>query len=357
MPMILDVAVGLAIAIVGFLFKPTPFASFISVVYVTSTIAPGLILTGYARKVSLGYIPKIRNILLNSLIAIFITLLTTLFFIILLKRSGEDFRIILTVVSFFSIASVCQSLNIIWYYAYKNKSDYLKVKLFSSFIRGLGILSSILYKEISYILISLSFTQITDAFYGIQNLKKSKVNKKVIYGEKKSTYVIFGLSIAISRSILSMIKVMIEQLVGSFLPVLLLFEQVFSGISGLYERYLLDFKKIPSNIKNFKYVWIFFVVSYYLAYHIKYSNILNYQLLLALMASLSILPTYYTYSLMRSHGLIEVAKVSIITSFIILALCFINFYKFHIVEFYGILYMLTPILLFIFLTNRKKVSG
>lgn len=354
MPMILDIVIGLAIAIVGFLFKPTLFASFISVVYVTSTIIPGLILTGYARKVSLGYIPNIRNISVNSLITFFITLLINLFFIMLFKRSGEHFGVIFTVVAFFSIASVCQSLNIIWYYVYENKKDYLKVKLFASFIRGLGILYSIIYKEISFVLISLSFTQITDAFFGIKNLKKLKANKQIITPEKNSAYIIFGLSIAISRSVLSLIKVMIEQLVGSFLPILLLFEQVFSGISGLYERYLLDFKKIPNKIRYFKYGWIFLVLSYYLAYHIRYSNILNYQLLLALMASLSILPTYYTYNLIRSHGLIEVAKVSILTSFLILVLCFVNYYQFQVIEFYGVLYMMMPILLFIFFTNRKK---
>ncbi|QDC81660.1 hypothetical protein FIT82_04145 [Candidatus Methylopumilus universalis] len=354
--MILDVAIGLAIAIVGFLFKPTHLASFISVVYVTSTIVPGLILTGYARKVSLGYIPNIRNILVNSLIAFFITLFITLFFIMLFKRSGEDFRIIFTTVTFFSIASVCQSLNIIWYYAYENKNDYLKIKLFTTFIRAMGILCSIVYKEISFVLISLSFTQITDAFFGIHNLKKSKINEQVIAPEKNSTYLIFGLSIAISRSVLSIIKVMIEQLVGSFLPILLLFEQVFSGISGLYERYLLGFKNLPNRIRYLKYGWIFFVLGYYMAYHIKYSNILNYQLLLALMASLSILPTYYTYNLIRSHGLIELARVSILTSFLILVLCFVNYYQFQIIEFYGVLYMMMPILLFIFLTNRKKLS-
>jgi hypothetical protein len=45
--------------------------------------------------------------------------------------------------------------------------------------------------------------------------------------------------------VLSIIRILVERLIGSYLPTLLLFEQIFAGTAGLYEKYFLLLKSLP----------------------------------------------------------------------------------------------------------------
>lgn len=353
LPIGLDIFTGLLLAYIAFLIKPSKFASFISVVYIFTIIIPGLFLSGYARKACLGDAPRREKLISHVLNIFLINFIVSLFFIFFFKKQDYNFDLILYVVSFFSLASVFQPLNIIWYYIYEDKKIYLNVKILASVIRLLGGILSVAYNEIAYILFATALTQITDGFFGIRFINEKSLTKNTKTKETRASYMLYGISIGISRGVLSIIRILIERLIGSYLPTLLLFEQIFAGTAGLYEKYFLLLKSLPKKIEYFKYFWATGVFTYFLFFYLGLIKILSYQILVGLMSSLTLLPVFYMYKLIKQSGLKVVARISILISIGALLLCLVNYFFINNNLVYGLAYMIIPMFQFLIYKSYK----
>lgn len=351
-PISLDLLIGILIAFAGTFLKSTQISSYISIVIVFSTILPGVMLSGYSRKMSLGEMPNIKSFLTLCNFSLALNFILLSLFILIFKKNNFSLMFNISVALFFSISSICQTFNAAWFYLYKNKLHFFYVKLFSSSLRLLGIFLAITFKEIALIFLSMSLTQITETILGIKytNFYRKKVSNKSL--ENNKTNLIYGFSQGLSRSTLSIIKIMIELFIGKILSTLLLFEQLVSGLSGIYERYFLGSKK--KNLWIIFLLWIILIFGSYVFLYNESQETFKYKLLLALMASTYLIPICNMYEVMRLKGLLIIAKSLSFVSVLCLTLCFINYLWVHINFIYGLCYIIMPILLFFIYENLLK---
>jgi len=348
-PVGLDIFTGICIAFIGFYVKSTLLSSYISVIYVFSTILPGIFMTGHARKMSLGSSPDKKLFLSFCALTLIVNFALTLLFIIEYKKNTYGLVYNTLGAIFFSVASLCQSLSISWFYVFKNKLYFLKVKMIASIIRLAGVWLALMNKEIAFILIATSLSQISDATFAFMQIKLTNSPSKS--SEETITTLFYGFSQGFSRSTLSTVKIMLEHFIGAFLSSLLLFEQLFSGVSGIYERYFLNSKINNKKLSVIFIAWVFIVLFFYLIYYNETPGTLKFNLLLGLMSSLVIVPVYYMYFVIRVKGLLAVAKILTSASSFSLILCLVNFLWFHENFIYGICYMILPILQFFMYKN------
>lgn len=340
---ILDVIGGCLLLFSGFFIKTTPLSSLLSVVYVISSVIPGIALSGYVRNIIVGGAFRKNELLKFSLLFFFVNLIANHLYFLFFHSNDLLGEQLLLIICFFSFTSICQAFNSIWFYLYQDKKVFVLTKTFAVFLRMLGAILAIVYRELFLIIFFGSLVQVIETIIGF-NLTKNRTSKLAIE-DAKYTYLFFGLSIGWSRAIIAVIKIFIEKSIEFVLPTILVFEQISGGVAGLYEKYLVNQIKLWPNIKQILYTWlaisVFLLIDYYFIdfFHIPL------KLILFLIVFLNIIPVPFTYYAIKLAGLKVVAFVIFASSFIGLLIVGLNYLYLGRNSIYLLAYSIVPIIL------------
>jgi hypothetical protein len=194
-----------------------------------------------------------------------------------------------------------------------------------------------------------TFITVLEAYFGfIFSNKKKKYIKKT--KESNFDHIYYGASVGLSRGFGSVIKIFIERSVGSFLPTLIVFEQLAAGIAGLYEKYLVSHLNIRKLIAYVKFFWAIISILIICDYYLIHLTGIQFNVVIAMMALLNILPISSMYNVIRENGLRKVAFISIAVSTISIILTLVNYFVFNIPNLFIGVYCLIPLTLFIIYT-------
>ena len=256
---------------------------------------------------------------------------------------------------FFSFSSACQTLSSVWFYLYKSKKDFVRLKLISTLIRISAVSAAFLTKEIAFLIILAACVPIYETFKSFNLLKymKADYNNESI---KNNDNFYYGFSIMFSRGVSAIVKFYIEKFYSSTLAILLIFEQVFSGILALYERYLIQLKHNHEEIKRIKYLLILIIGLSYAAVIFVNQSLIYSKLALATYAFFSLLPSSSIFNLIKQNKINIVAKYSLFVSIASLFFAIFNYYILKINFIYFVIYTISPIVQFIIYSRLEKLS-
>lgn len=340
---ILDVIGGCLLLFSAFFIKTTPLSSLFSVAYVISSVIPGIALSGYVRNITVGGAFKKNDLLKYSLLFFFVNLAAIFFYFLAFHKNDLLDEHLLLMTCFFSFSSICQAFNSIWFYLYQDKKVFLLTKTLTVFLRTMGAILAIVYRELLVIIFFGSLVQVIETIIGFIVTKNRKSKLAIV--DAKYTHLFFGLSIGCSRAIIAAIKIFIEQSIGFILPTIIVFEQISGGFAGLYEKYLVGQIELWPKIKVTLYSWLtisaFLIIDYYFLdfFH------LPYKFILFLIVFLNIIPIPFTYHAIKLAGLRVVAFIIFLSSFAGLLIVGLNYLYLAKSSFYLLAYSIIPIIL------------
>lgn len=356
----IDIITGLLLLIIGLKIKSSVTSNVISQIVTVATIIPGILLTLFTRKILVGNSISIESMFKNMRLCFFINLILLSYFsfymLEIFHTSIQYIFLMFFLCLYLSLCSIYLPLSVIWFSLSKNNILFFKVKVFVSSLRLLSAVLALCFQEKSLFILVLATTPFIEFLFFKKNVSNFLLSTLTANQDKKGDN-LFSLSLGMVRGLTSIIKIQIDRIFPGVLSTIIIFEAVFAGVLSLYERYFMKDLKPFKILINLKVFWSIILLLIFMFYNFDEPFSLKSKFILFLLTSSTVLPSVLMYDSLKINGVRFVATINILT-FVILVMVFIsNLFIFKIQSLFLLLYILIPILIFLFcfiLSKRRK---
>ncbi len=291
-------AVLLAAAVL--LIPPSDLSRIYAFIVITTSVLPGLILTGDVKMLNAGAGETVsylrQKVIVSALFNLSVGGVSAL---LAEPQSSLELLAILTIVG--AIGATAQAFSSVWYYTQQDKTQVLRSKAVSTVVKAVFAAIALTRLELTFALLGMTLGAIVEFSFNFRSLPWLTTAPISRWRDLIS---MLGVAYGVSRFVSASIRLGLVQLFGSLIASFLILEQLVGGVNSVFEKYFLNSPLIRHTSRIVKVVYLLVMVPVVprLITHPLQADSRATLAWLMLVACAGLLPLAEMYSALQRHG-------------------------------------------------------